>query len=304
MKVLILTPWKNTWIPYYKKVFEERGHSVRVAHDSKQLIRADVYLHMWACMSYPIPNAVNIMFMRRFEFFEYNWKEYPWDKIDSLVFCNTFFKREFDSYFKHIHNTELIYNAVDTEVWAEKPHSKGVKVGMACHVHPKKNLPLAAQIIKALGKPFELHITGEWQDSATVAYLHWAAKEMDLDITLYGHTENMAKWWADKDYCLSTSLSEGNPNNILEAMAQGIRPVVHSWPGAIDQFPSRCIFNGVYEAVGQITGDYGSGYREHVEKYYSLLNFRDVVKIAETATQNRKEKEHEREQERDIRRAV
>jgi hypothetical protein len=37
--------------------------------------------------------------------------------------------------------------------------------------------------------------------------------------------------------CLSTSLSEGNPNNVIEAMAKGIKPVVHAWPGAEDQFP-------------------------------------------------------------------
>ena len=100
MRVLILTPWDNAWIPLYKQVFEEKGHQVRVDPDGSKWQKADVFLHMWAGQTVPRTGAVNIMFMRRYEFFEFDWRNYDWSMIDRLVFCNSFFKDEFDSYFE------------------------------------------------------------------------------------------------------------------------------------------------------------------------------------------------------------
>jgi hypothetical protein len=83
------------------------------------------------------------------------------------------------------------------------------------------------------------------------------------------------------DYCLSTSISEGNPNNVIEAMAKGIKPIVHNWPGAEDQFPMS-IFNSVDEAVKLLTENtYESRmYRGSVESKFSLKNFEQVADIA------------------------
>jgi len=290
MRILIVTPWKNAWIPLYTKAFEERGHQVAVDKDAERWSRADVYLHMWAGMSLPRTGAVNLMFMRRFEFFDFDWRGYDWSRVDRLIFCNSFFKSQVDAFFATSQGckTELVYNAVDTDKWTFKERGPGKKIGMACHVHWKKNLPLAAQILMALGDDYELHIAGEIQDPCTALYL----QSLGLKITFYGHVKDMNAWWEDKNYCLSTSLSEGNPNNVLEAMARGIRPVVHGWPGAADQFPWQWRFNAIEEAVSQIkTLPYRSEmYLNHVEKFHGLENFRRVVDMAEEIHQQKKEK--------------
>jgi len=283
MRILILTPWKNAWIQHYSKVFEERGHQVKVDHDGKQWQKADVYLHMWTGMSEPKAGAINIMFLRRFEFFEKSWRTFPWERVDRLVFCNSFFQSEFNAVLPDV-KTELVYNAVDTSQWAVATGS-GKKIGMACHIHPKKNLPLAVQVLQALGEGWELHIAGQVQDQCTALYL----ASRGLNIKLYGHVADMDKWWQDKDFCLSTSISEGNPNNVIEAMAKNIKPVVHNWPGSRKQFPGGCIFSTVSEAVEIITGANDGGYREFAETRYSLNNFRRVVDIVEDIARTRQE---------------
>lgn len=278
LRVLLLTPWENAWIPLYTKVFEERGHQVRVDQEGSRWRKADVFLHMWAGQTSPRPGAVNLMFLRRYEFFDFDWRKYDWTSVDKLIFCNPALKDIFDN--TTTANTELVYNAVDTSKWTHQDRGPGKKIGMACHVHPKKNLPLAAQILERL-PGYELHIAGAVQDPCTALYLQSRKNK----IKLYGHVKDMDKWWEDKNYCLSTSISEGNPNNVNEAMAKGIKPIVHDWPGASDQYPET--FKTVDEAVAQITGEYGSGYREHVDTFFSLDNFRRVVDMAEKAHADR-----------------
>ena len=278
LRVLLLTPWENAWIPLYTKVFEERGHQVRVDRDATRWRKADVFLHMWAGQTCPRPGAVNLMFLRRYEFFDFDWEKYDWTSVDKLIFCNSVLKKNFDKAVTA--STELVYNAVDTSKWTHRERGPGKKIGMACHVHPKKNLPLAAQILERL-PGYELHIAGAVQDPFTTFYL----ESRKINIKLYGHVKDMDKWWEDKNYCLSTSISEGNPNNVNEAMAKGIKPIVHDWPGASDQYPET--FKTVDEAVAQITGEYGSGYREHVDTFFSLDNFRRVVDMAEKAHADR-----------------
>ena len=83
------------------------------------------------------------------------------------------------------------------------------------------------------------------------------------------------------DYCLSTSISEGNPNNVIEAMAKGIKPVVHYWPGAETQF-KPWLFRSVYEAVAEISGgEYESDkYLACVRDNFSLANIERVLDLA------------------------
>lgn len=290
LRILLITSWDNAWIPHFRLAFEKRGHQVVVIkkEDVAHWQLADVVLHMWACVTNPVRGAVNIMFMRRYEFFDYNWHEYDWSKIDKLIFCNDFFKSEFDKQFnKPPCETELIYNVVDTGKWTFRQRVHGNKIGMACHVHPKKNLPLAVEILKELGGNYELHIAGQIQDACTALYL-----TREKNVFLYGHVpkENMNEWWGDKNYCLSTSISEGNPNNVIEAMAKGIPAVINNWPGAKSQFPAECVFDKVSAAVDFIKRRESENYRSRITSdflrqwvmdKYSIRNIETIVGLAE-----------------------
>jgi glycosyltransferase involved in cell wall biosynthesis len=288
VKVALITPWENAWIPYFKKAIQSRGHEFLLAEPGDNF-KADVVIHGWSSgVTQPMKWSRNIFFLRRYELFSGGLKKVNWKDVDALIVVNSWIMDVVRENFKErgietpVH---LIYNGTDLSNWKYKERKPGNMIGMACHVHPKKNLPLALQILAKLPEDYELHIAGEIQDACTAEYLNHLANRLKRKIYLYGHIprEHLDAWWDQMNYCLSTSLSEGNPNNVIEAMAKGIKPVIHSWPGSEDQFPQFNRFNNVDEAVKQILElEYTSGfYREWVSRFYGLENYNRVLDIAE-----------------------
>lgn len=289
MRVALVTPWDNAWVPYFRKSIEARGHEFALYRPKQELARADVVMHGWASGdSQPLGGARNVMFLRRYELFDGGLGRVKWDGVDALICVNSWIRDIVQSVFEQnkvktpVH---LIYNGTDATRWRFRERGHGKKIGMACHVHPKKNLPLAAQILAFLPEGYELHIAGEIQDPCTAEYLNHLGKRVRRKIYLYGHipTEQLSLWWEQMNYCLSTSLSEGNPNNVIEAMAKGIKPIVHDWPGAEDQFPDTLRFKTVMDAVLETAegSSYESArYRSIVEQKFSLTNIERAVDLA------------------------
>lgn len=285
MKVALLTPWSNAWVPHFRDAFERRGHKFGV-FPKYAPVDSDIVIHGWATGTPVVPKARNIVFLRRYELFDGGLAKVDWPKVHSLICVNSWFKQVAETIFESekinvpVH---LIYNAVNLDKWTFAERKPGKRIGMACFVHPKKNIPLALQILAALPKDYELHIAGDIQDACLAEYLVHASKEVGRDLYLHGQISgvHLNEWWEGMDYCLSTSISEGNPNNVIEAMAKGIKPIIHHWPGASDQFPGY-LFDTVDQAVRQITDDeYKSQeYRDHVDSNFGLANIEKVVDLA------------------------
>jgi glycosyltransferase involved in cell wall biosynthesis len=287
MRVLLLTPWDNAWVPYFRDEFERRGATFALAKSWNGVAQHDLVLHGWANgMTQPVLGARNVMFLRRYELFDGGLSKVDWKHVDQLICVNTWIAERVREVFKKKGITvpvDIIYNGTDPARWTFKERKAGRKIGMACHIHPKKNLPLALQILAALPEGYELHIAGDVQDGCTAEYLNHVGRQMRRKVYLYGHVphEQLNFWWETVDYCLSTSLSEGNPNNVIEAMAKGIKPVVHCWPGAEDQFAGHT-FSTVAEAALMIqSGNYKSAsYLALVNDKFSLANIKQVVDLA------------------------
>jgi glycosyltransferase involved in cell wall biosynthesis len=288
MRVALVTPWDNAWVPYFRKSIEARGHEFGLYRPKMALANADVVVHGWASGdSQPLAGARNVMFLRRYELFDGGLGRVNWAGVDALVCVNAWIKGVVERVFveKGVKTpVHMIYNGTDPSRWRFRERAPGKKIGMACHVHPKKNLPLAMQILARLPDEYELHIAGEIQDACTAEYLNHLGKIMRKKIYLYGHIPagDLSLWWEQMSVCLSTSLSEGNPNNVIEAMAKGLKPVVHDWPGADDQFPEDVRFSTAEEAATQILDPkYESArYRSIVEDKFSLKNIESAVDLA------------------------
>ncbi|MEA3368403.1 MAG: methyltransferase domain-containing protein, partial [Planctomycetota bacterium] len=121
---------------------------------------------------------------------------------------------------------------------------------------------------------YRLHFAGRPQDPMLMQYLASMIRELGLEdaVTLDGWVEDPRAWLGDKHYLISASLGEGLPAGILEAMAAGLKPVIHTWPGARHFFPPqwlwrdadefcRCFLDGEYEP---------RLYRDWVAERYSL----------------------------------
>lgn len=286
MKVALVTPWDNAWVPMYKQAFEARGCEFDLCQTAEEALSHDVVVHGWTGQGEPVLGARNVMFLRRYELFSGGLAKVDWKLVDDLICVNSWIKTHVDAFFAR-HNiktkTHMIYNSVDLSKWTYRDRKPNHRIGMACHVHPKKNLPLALQILALLPSEYELHIAGEVQDPCTAEYLNHLAKAMRRRVYLYGHIPRyqLNDWWEPMGFCLSTSISEGNPNNVIEAMAKGIKPIVHEWPGAEHQFLCTLCFELADTAALRIMhGSYDSKfYRRAVETDYSLANIERVVDI-------------------------
>jgi hypothetical protein len=282
VRVALVTPWDNVWVPMYRKSYEDRGDEFAVVKRVERWMEGlDLVLHGW-CESEPLNGPKNVYFLRRYELFDGGIGKVDWGKVSALICVNQWIADRVTEIFEAndikvpIH---VIYNAVDVSQWRFKNRKHGKRIGMACHVHPKKNLPLALQIIP---EDYTLHIAGQVQDPCTAEYLNHLGQLLKRKVYIYGHIphSDMNMWWEMMDYCLSTSMSEGNPNNVIEAMSKGIKPIVHSWPGAEDQFPDEVLFRTVDEARSMLSGDYKSEmYRELVIDKFSLSNIEKVVDL-------------------------
>lgn len=290
MRLILVSPWDNAWVPYYKAECLKRGHEFSFQRTLRGNERADVVLHGWANGdSRPLPGARNVMFLRRHELFDGGLGRVQWKHVDALVCVNTWIAERVREVFA---NRELrvpvhvVYNGLNPELWTFKVRKPGKMIGMACHIHPKKNLPLALQILAALPQDYELHIAGQVQDPCTAEYLNHVGNAIRRRIYFYGHIEHrqLDLWWEQMNYCLSTSLSEGNPNNAIEAMAKGVKPIIHDWPGAEDQFLPWMRFRTAAEAAHMIASEeYGSEYyRDLVRAKFSTANYERVMDICES----------------------
>lgn len=269
MNILILTPnWKLPWVKILPEELRNQGHIVSVRRQPPDHMKYDVAVHMWGVGTTPGDYAKrNIMWIRGYDFFFNVLDKIAWDKLDHVVNINPYMFEIVAKYVKGKHS--LVYNYIDHSKFKFRQRGPGKKIGMACHVHHKKNLPLAVQILLALPEDYELHIAGDMQEPDICAYIDEVSQQCRRKVYFYGELaqHDMDMWWEDKNYCLSTSQREGSPNNIIEAMSKGIKPIVHGWPGAAGQFEE--VFYTVEQAVEMITGDYDSQhYRDYAVRTF------------------------------------
>lgn len=298
MKVLLYYPeWGNRWIPYIEKelsryelmVFNTPAGGQIDLEVLRSLSRkADVLISMWcdpvpAVWSNEFADKKIITYLRRYELWETVLMDnIKFENIDTVVFVSEYYRNKFEHLYPgKIRNSCVIRNGVDLSEFPFKKRSRGNKIGMMCSIKNVKNLPLAGLILKELPDEYKIHHIGIPFNSQIAGQIVSYLDNLGvLDRFIFEGTvsrEEVPAWLDDKNYILSTSINEGNPNNIIEAMAMGIRPIIHDWPGARDQFPEEYIFQSVYQAVHAVKGGYISElYRKWVEEHFSLKNFEAI----------------------------
>jgi glycosyltransferase involved in cell wall biosynthesis len=284
--IQLVTPENFQWLSGYLDVL--RGYNV---FNTKYPCTddSDMMIFLW-CNQETINYIMGrpktqkyIVYVRRYELFSGLVNKLDWDLVDHIVFVNYELAKIFITKYPNISNKlTVIYNGVNPDKWDYREHSHGKKIAMVGWINQKKNYPLALQVLGELPSEYELHIAGGNQDDTTCYYLANLAKDMGVSIIFHGRQHDMNNWYQDKDYLLSCAISEGCPNNVIEAMACGIKPIIHNWPDANRQFPGF-VFNTVAEATRMIdpSADYDSSkYRQIIKDYYSstaYLSLRSIV---------------------------
>jgi glycosyltransferase involved in cell wall biosynthesis len=120
---------------------------------------------------------------------------------------------------------------------------------------------------------YTFHIAGTFQEARFEIYMRHLIKEMSLEnhVVFHGWVKDLPLFLEAMNYEISTSPWEGCPNNVIEAMACGTKPLIHNWPGAKQLFPANLVFNTVSEFLEKLHDEaYDSSYyREWVEIHYN-----------------------------------
>lgn len=206
-------------------------------------------------------------------------KNVVWENIDKVIFVANFIR---DIALKQAQNltvgqTVHIPNGINIEKFAFKEKTSGYKIAYVCSVDFKKGPMLLLHAFKSIfdqDSRYELHIAGEFIEPRYELYYEQMVKELGLEKNVFynGWQMNIKKWLEDKNYIISTSVLESQHLAIMEAMAMGIKPLVHNFYGAREVYDNRFIWNTIDEAVEMIIDNsYESHvYRRFIEENYSL----------------------------------
>ncbi len=170
-----------------------------------------------------------------------------WSKVDQLVFVNRSVEELVRPLITGAVPWTVIHNGVDCQKF-QIPSGKqfGKKIASVGYINYKKNPTLLLYCFKKIYEydpEYTFHVAGAHQDARIKLYFDNFLKENPLPLTFYGWVNDMAQWYADKNYVISTSLFESFHYSIAEGMASGLLPLIHNWYGAQYLYPSEYMFN-------------------------------------------------------------
>ncbi len=179
---------------------------------------------------------------------------------------------------------ETINNCVELDSYPLYHKGPGRNICYVGYLNHKKGLSLLLQCVREavkIDRLFKLHVAGDFQEDRFKVYMHHLIGEMGLadNALFHGWVKDVPAFLGEMNYVISTSPWEGCPNNLIEAMACGIKPLIHNWKGSRQLFPESLVFNSLDEfGVLLRSPDYDSdSYRRHVEVNFNAA--RNVPRI-------------------------
>ncbi|MBM3329444.1 MAG: glycosyltransferase [Calditrichaeota bacterium] len=219
--------------------------------------------------------------LHRYEAFTESPKKIDWKNIDDLIFIAPHVEAILEDLhglrLSDLTRTHIIPNGVDLDRFRLLERERGFNIAFVARVQSDKNPALMLQIMESLVKReprFRLYWAGTVQDRALDIYLHKMVEQLGLagHVFLDGNIEDISAWLEDKHYLLLTSVVEGHPVCVIEAMARGLKPVLHDYVGEpAGQFGPEFVFRTVDEAVELLldTRFEPEHYRRIIEERYS-----------------------------------
>lgn len=219
-----------------------------------------------------------------------------WENIDKVIFVAQHIK---DYVLSKINidssKIEVIHNGVDVNKYNFKGRESGYNIAYVGYINYKKGPMLLLHTFKAIfekDERYKLHIAGTFKDERYVLYFNQKIKEFGLEnnVIYYGWQDDISKWLDDKNYIICTSVLEGNPVGLMEAMSRGIKPIIHSFVGAKQLYPEEYVWDTIDEAVEIVLkDDYDSNkYRSYIENKFSLeIQLKRIKKVIDNMIINK-----------------
>ena len=225
----------------------------------------------------------NIIRLHRYEAYEIWPQQVNWANIDFLITVgNSFVKKALTERVPGIENqtsSVTIPTGVNLERFSFTDKPRGKNIAFLSNLRLVKNPAMILQCMQKLhyiDPEYKLFIAGQFQDGSLEQYLRHMVNTLGLQNTVFfeGWQRDVHVWLKDKHFIASTSIIESQGMGVLEAMACGLKPVIHNFPGAGEIFKPEYLFNISEEFCNQVFSDSYEPrqYRKFVEKNYPLRN--------------------------------
>jgi len=208
-------------------------------------------------------------------------KQVNWANIDALVIAGNSIVK--DAIVRRIPGLEsktsvvVVPCGVDIDKFAFVNRHRGKNIAFFPDLSPQRNPAFILQCMQKLhyiDPEYRLFFGGAFVDDTVEQYILHMVDVLNLGgvVCFDGRQEDVCSWLEDKHYIVSTSFFEARSTGLLEAMACGLRPVVHNFPGADRIFPPEFLFNISEEFCEQICSSQYEPlrYRKFVEENYPL----------------------------------
>lgn len=144
---------------------------------------------------------------------------------------------------------------LDKLTYAEREH--GFNIGILAEVWESKGVDLVLQIaikLKEIDPRYNITWVGRQADYHwDQAYTQDFIKRNELNITFIDWVESVDDFLQDKNYLLHASKKEAFSYATAEAMAAGVKPILHHFYGAENLWPGLT-WDSIEEAIAWITG--------------------------------------------------
>lgn len=287
MRILLLSPWRNVWVDYMQRYFNSKGHILAFSKflDVKDVKASDVVICGWADDMAAVLGKNQklakkyVLFVRSYEYYHNLVNNINYKNFDHIFFLNTHIMNQCFKAFDNIKSKSfLTKNALPLEKFHFIDREQGKNVLFLANINHKKGISLLVQIIRKM-PDYRFYIVGGVQELRFYEYLK---ENMRSNVTYLGYQADINAVMKNMHYILCTSPAEGNPNNIIEGMATGLKPVIHKYLGYEGQFPSEYCFHTVDEAIEIITSNVymPSVYRKYIEDNYDMNKvYLDIEKL-------------------------
>ncbi|HEX42770.1 MAG TPA: glycosyltransferase [Phycisphaerales bacterium] len=277
----------NEIVEFTRKRFQTRVFDGRTEEELRQTMQwADICWFEWctnlAARASQMPKVSrNIVRLHRYEAYAPWPRQVDWSNVDTLIAVgNSATLEALTAAVPDIQartSVQTVPNGVNLDKFRFTARDKGKNLAMIANLRMVKNPALALQCMQKLhyiDPEYRLFVAGTIQDAALERYLRQMVRALDLEgvVVFEGYQHDVAAWLADKHYILCTSICEGHPVAVLEAMACGLKPVVHNFLGAESVLPREFLFNISEQFCEMIVhGPYEPArYRRYVEENASL----------------------------------
>ncbi len=204
-----------------------------------------------------------------------------WEKIDDLIFVAGHVKEivlhQVPDLPDRVKNIHIVPNGIDVSKFSFRDRTRGKNLAFLGNINFKKGPMLLLHAFRELlqvDNGYHLCIAGVFQEPRYHLYFKQMMKEMGIgdNVRIDGWVNGVNGWLDDKDYIVCTSVLEGHPVGVMEAMSCGLKPLIHNYVGARGSYPDHYIWNTIPEFIEMVTqGDFSpKEYRSFIETHYNL----------------------------------